>query len=159
MRRIWLAASAMLLLATTGCGFSIPSDPDGTLDSVRGDTLRAGISANGDLTVVDEGGEHSGSEVEAVEAFAASLDSRVDWTVGSEESLVRALERGDLDLVAAGLTDTTPWADHAGMTRPYVEVDGADGTTHKLVMLVPMGENAFLTELETFLADHTGETS
>jgi ABC-type amino acid transport substrate-binding protein len=159
MRWIWLTATAVLLLATTGCGLAIPSDPDGTLDSVRGETLRAGISANGELTIVDDGGEHSGSEVEAVEAFASSLDARVDWTVGSEESLVRALERGDLDLVAAGLTDETPWAEHAGMTRPYAEVDGADGTTHKLVMLVPMGENAFLTELETFLADYTGETS
>jgi ABC-type amino acid transport substrate-binding protein len=159
MRRTLCALTAVMLLSTTGCGLTMPTDPDGTLDSVRGEVLHVGISANGGLTVVDDEGDHTGSEVEAVEGFAEHLDARIDWTVGSEEALVRALERGDLDLVAAGLTDATPWAEHAGMTRPYTEVDGADGTTHKLVMLVPMGENAFLTELETFLAGYTGETS
>jgi hypothetical protein len=139
MRRTLCALTAVMLLSTTGCGLTMPTDPDGTLDSVRGEVLHVGISANGGLTVVDDEGDHTGSEVEAVEGFAEHLDARIDWTVGSEEA--------------------TPWAEHAGMTRPYTEVDGADGTTHKLVMLVPMGENAFLTELETFLAGYTGETS
>src|SRR5690606_31974392 len=50
------------------------------------------------------------------------------------------------------LTDATPWADRSGVTRPYAEVRDAVGETHKLVMLVPMGENAFLSELEVFLS-------
>jgi ABC-type amino acid transport substrate-binding protein len=156
MRRIGRAAAGLLVLALSGCGLTMPSDPDGTLDSVRDGVLRVGISENGELTTIDDN-DFSGSEVEAVEGFAEQLGAEIDWTVGSEERLVRGLERGSLDLVIAGLTDQTPWMDMAGMTRPYAEVDGADGVTHKLVMLVPLGENAFLTELETFLAEFTGE--
>ncbi len=148
--RAFAVAAAALLVLLTGCGIHIPSDPDGTLETVRGGVLRAGISPNGDLVRVD-GGAPSGSEVEALTAFARSLDADVEWTVASEETLVRGLEEGDLDVVAAGLTDQTPWTNKAGMTRPYAETTLEDGSTAKLVMLVPLGENAFVSELETFL--------
>lgn len=151
-RPIALVAAAACLLLLTGCGIRIPSDPDGTLDAVQGGVLRAGISPHGELVRVD-GGEPSGSEVEALTAFARSLDADVEWTVGSEEALVRGLEEGDLDVVAAGLTDQTPWTNKAGMTRPYAETTLEDGSTAKLVMLVPLGENAFVSRLETFLTD------
>lgn len=141
-----------LCAALAGCGVQIPADPDGTLDRVSGGTLRAGASPNGELVRVDDG-EVSGSEAELVEAFASSLDARVEWTEGSEESLVRGLEHGDLDLVVGGLTDATPWSDKAGMSRPYAEAVDSHGDTHKLVMLVPLGENAFLSALETFLSE------
>lgn len=143
---------ALAAVALTGCSLSIPADPDGTLDAVRGSTLHVGVTPNGEFTVVD-GDEVSGSEVELVERFAERLDADIEWTVGSEEALVRALERREVQLVIGGITDATPWSDRAGMTRPYGEAVGDDGTTHKLVMLVPMGENAFLTELETFLSE------
>jgi ABC-type amino acid transport substrate-binding protein len=148
MRRIWALAASVLLL--TGCTVSIPSDPNGTLDQVSGGTLNVGVAPNGDFTIVTRG-DVSGSEAVLVEAFAETIDADIEWTVGSEEALVRALEREDLDLVIAGLTDATPWQARAGVTRPYDEFTDEEGTTHKLVMLVPMGENAFLTELETFL--------
>jgi len=139
--------TSMLLL--TGCA-GIPADPEGTLDRVSQGTLHVGVSPNGDFTVV-AGDAVSGSEAELVESFAESLNAEIEWTVGSEEALVRALERHDLDLVIAGLTDATPWLAQTGVTRSYDEFTDEDGTTHKLVMLVPMGENAFLTRLETFL--------
>ena len=40
---------------------------------------------------------------------------------------------------------------HAGLTRPYAESRDERGKLHKHVMLVPMGENAFLLELDKFL--------
>ena len=43
------------------------------------------------------------------------------------------------------------------MTRPYSEFTDEDGRSYKLVMLVPMGENAFLEQLETFLFEEVGE--
>lgn len=153
LRRLWALTASVLLL--TGCGVSIPSDPQGTLDRVSGGTLKVGVAPNGDFsTVVD--GQVGGSEAVLVEAFAETIDADVAWTVGSEEALVRALEREDLDLVIAGLTDASPWVARAGMTRPYDEFTDEEGTTHKLVMLVPMGENAFLAELETFLFEEAG---
>lgn len=143
-------AAALSLLLLTGCGIRIPSDPDGTLDRVEGGVLHAGISPNGEFVRLD-GERPGGSEVEALTAFADSLDADIDWTVGSEEALVRGLENGDLDVVAGGLTDETPWTERAGMTRPYGEVTLVDGSTAKIVMLVPLGENAFVSRLETFL--------
>lgn len=156
MRRLWALALAASVLLLSGCNVSIPSDPHGTLDQVVGGTLYVGAAPNGVFTSVASG-EVSGSEVELVEAFAETIDADIEWTVGSEEALVRGLEHGDLDLVIAGLTDATPWLARAGVTRPYGEFTDQDGTTHKLVMLVRMGENAFLTELETFLTQAAAE--
>jgi hypothetical protein len=140
----------VIALILTSCGISMPTDPNGTLDRVSGGELRVGASPNGDLVQVDDG-SHSGLEPELVKRFADSLDATIDWTVGSEEALVRGLENGSLDLVIAGITDQSPWVDRAAPTRPYDEVSDDHGGTHKVVMLVPMGENAFLSKLERFL--------
>lgn len=148
MRAIIALLAALLLL--TGCGMRIPSDPDGTLDRVTGATLRVGVSPNDGFTVVDDD-EVTGTDAELVEGFAATIDADVVWVPGSEEALVRDLEEGELDLVIGGITDATPWVEQAGVTRPYDEFTDEHGTTHKLVMLVPMGENAFLSALERFL--------
>ena len=130
-----------------GCGATIPSDPDGTLDRVRGGELRAGASASGQLVTV-EGGEVGGALAELVEEFAETLDARVAWTTGSEEELVDGLESGDLDLAIGGMTERTPWTDRVAATRAYGSVPAADAP---VVVLLPMGENAWQAELESFL--------
>lgn len=159
-RDLMAGLTLVSVLSLCGCGLTIPSDPSGTLDAVRGGVLRAGVSPNApfvDVTGVDE--EPTGTEVEAIEAFADHLDADVEWTIGSEEELVRDLEDGELDLVAGGLTDETPWSDKAGVTRSYDDVTDDDGSVLKLVMLAPMGENAFISELETFLSRYSREHS
>ena len=164
-RDLMAGLTLVSVLSLCGCGLTIPSDPSGTLDAVRGGVLRAGVSPNApfvDVTGVEEeptGTEPTGTEVEAIEAFADHLDADVEWTIGSEEDLVRDLEDGELDLVAGGLTDETPWSDKAGVTRSYDDVTDDDGSVLKLVMLAPMGENAFISELETFLSRYSREHS
>ena len=150
---IWAFAVAAALLLS-GCGLRVPTDPDGTLDRVTGGTLRVGLSPHGEFTRVT-GTEVEGSEVTAVEEFAEAIDAEIDWTVGSEEALVRSLEAGELDLVIGGITDETPWSDKAGMTRPHDEFTDARGEKHRIVMLVPLGENAFLSALETDLFEES----
>lgn len=140
-------------LLLTGCGVTMPSDPEGTLDRVSGGVLRVGVSPAGERVTLDGAGP-DGGDVELVEAFADTVDARIDWVIGSEEAHVRALEAGDLDLVVGAITDETPWIDRAGVTRPYLEVTDDDGTKHRLVMLTRMGENAFITTLERFLTEH-----
>lgn len=150
------AASAVALLAAlslAGCGMTIPSDPDGTLDSVRGDDLRVGVAPDGELVEVSVG-DPTGSVIDLVDGFADSIDATPEWTVATEETLVRMLEQGDLDLIAGGITSDTPWLDKAGVSRGYTGIEGADGRT--LVMLVPLGENAFLSELERYLDAEVG---
>ena len=147
--RVGLTSSAAaLLLLATGC--DLPRDPEKTLDRVRGGTLRVGVSAHEPWT--DWKGDGSdrrpvGIEVELAEQFAKEIDAEVHWVRGSEGELLTALENFDLDLVAAGLTDDTPWKDRVGLSRTFVETD--DG---KHVLATPPGENDFLLRLDKFLA-------
>lgn len=136
-----------------GCGIAVPADPEGTLQTVSGGELRVGVSP--DEGLVDSSTDvPTGPLIDLVESFADSIDADVDWTIDSEETLVGMLEDGDLDLVVGGITDQTPWVEKAGITRGYTAIEGADGRT--IVMLVPLGENAFLSELEGFLDEEIG---
>jgi ABC-type amino acid transport substrate-binding protein len=141
----------LCLLLTTclvaGCHF--PDDPNGTLDRVQNGRLRAGLSVREPWTRLSDG-KPAGPEVRLIEDFAAELDAQVEWTVGSESDLFRALERQQLDLVVGGLTDDTPWKDRAGLTEPYLKLE-KDGRTERHVIAVAPGENRFLMRLEAFL--------
>ncbi len=154
-------ASALTALvaavALVGCGLSIPADPDGTLDRVTGGTLRVGVAESAPWTETDGAGAPEGTEVDLVEEFAENLGADIEWTEGGEADLAYALERRQLDLVIGGFTDTTPWTSKAAMTQPYAESVNPEGKTAKHVMLTPMGENAFLVELERFLLEGEGE--
>ncbi|WP_417510119.1 hypothetical protein [Microbacterium sp.] len=139
--------------ALTGCGITVPTDPDGTLQTVSGGELRVGVSSDAGLADASTD-TPSGPLIDLVDTFAESLDADVEWTAGSEETLVVMLEEGDLDLVVGGLTDQAPWIDRVGVTRGYRDIEGADDRA--IVMFVPLGENAFLTELEEFLDTELG---
>lgn len=145
-----LAAAALVgALVLTGCG-SIPRDPDGTLERVRASgTLRAGASPGGGRVSVDRD-RATGPEVDLVEDFAGALGAEVEWRPGGEEDLVAAMERGELDLIAGGLTDQSPWAGKVALTRPYATSE-FDGGTVRHVLAVPLGENALLFALESWL--------
>ena len=124
---VWARAGALSLivvLTLSGCGVSMPTDPNGTLDRVTDGQLRVGISPNGELTTVDDG-QYGGSEAELVKRFADTLGAQIEWTAGSEEPLVRGFEHDSLDLVIAGITDQSPWVDRAAPTRPYAEAPDA----------------------------------
>lgn len=158
MRRgsmVVLLVAALLVLA--GCG-AYPADPEGTLERARGGTLRVGASANGDwvrITSTSGTGPDrvEGREAELVRQFADRLGAEVQWVQGTEQVLAEELKHGALDIVIGGLDDKTPWSTHAGLTRPYTESEDSRGMLHKHVMLVPMGENAFLLELDRFLME------
>jgi len=155
MRALRLLAVAVAVIALTivsGCS-SVPADPHGTLDRVRGGVLRVGATHHPPWVEAAGISPPGGDEVDIVTAFANDNDADLEWEVGSEQSLVEALERGDLDLVIGGFTDATPWTERAATTVPYTEATGPDGSVEKHVMLTRMGENRFLVALETFLMD------
>jgi polar amino acid transport system substrate-binding protein len=107
----------LLAACLAGCD-RIPSDPEGTLDRVRGGTMRVGVSLSNPWTI-PKGDGFAGVEVELIEDFAADLDAEVEYFEGSEEELFAALLHFELDLVIGGLSSQNPHAAGAGMTHPY----------------------------------------
>jgi polar amino acid transport system substrate-binding protein len=150
MRGLLLVA-ALALPILAGCSGTVPADPDGTLERVRGGTLHVGVSPNEPWTDVHDGADPSGIDVDLVRGFASSIDATVEWTEGGEHVLMAGLELGELDLVIGGLTSDSPWVEKAALTVPFTEEPGAHGRLEKHVFAAPMGENAFLLELEMFL--------
>src|SRR5690606_25442514 len=104
-RRLCRAAVALGLTGVlTGCGIAIPSDVEGTLDAVTGGVLEVGVTPNPPYVDTSEE-QPTGSEVELVISFADSIGATVEWTEGSEQTLVGLLEAGEIDLVIGGFTD------------------------------------------------------
>ncbi len=102
--RFLRAWPALLVVAGAACG--IPRDPRGTLDRVRGGTMRVGVAARAPWVVL-AGAEPAGVEPRLLRTFARALGARIAWTPGAESELMEALERGELDVVAGGLTRST----------------------------------------------------
>lgn len=152
--RLLAACLGIVLVSLCGCT-SLPVDPSGTLNEVRNGSLRVGVSPNGDFVDI-QGKQPTGSEIKLVGSFADRIGSRPEWVIGGEEQLVKELKEGRLDMVVGGITDKTPWVEEVGVTRPYRTVLDSQGEEQKLVVLVPPGENAFLSELEYHL-DQTQE--
>jgi ABC-type amino acid transport substrate-binding protein len=142
-RRRRLRLFLLLLVPLTGC--DLPRDSMGTLDRVRGDTLRVGVVASPPY-LVRSGEQAAGPEAELVRAFASSVDAAVEWRWGSLDDHMKSLEAFELDLVAAGLTTASPWKRKVGFTRPW-RVEGK----RKHVLAVPPGENAVLVALEELI--------
>ena len=114
MSRLLSALMATLLLA--GCQY--PRDPEGTLDRVRGGTLRVGVTEAEPWVKLS--GDPAGVEVELIKEFAATLEAEVEWVEGSESDLMEALDGRQLDVVIAGLTRRSVWMNAAALTRPYL---------------------------------------
>jgi polar amino acid transport system substrate-binding protein len=131
VRRVWIATIAGLALLLAGC--ALPRDPEGTLERVRGGTLRVGITAAEPWTRV-EGRRPAGVEVELVRGFARGLRAEIEWAQGSETELVEALAERELDLLVGGLARDTPWSKEVALTRPY--------TTARVLVGVPRSEGA-----------------
>lgn len=157
MRRTAIMLS-VVGLCLTGCGSSIPSDPDGTLDRVTGGEMRVGVSPNPPWTTLPsrDGDPPAGTEVDLVLHVAEQLDTQVRWTVGGEEALMSSLEQDELDLVIGGLTEKSPWSTHAALTVPHTVGPGPEGDPVGRVFAVPLGENAFMVSIEQVLVERGG---
>jgi ABC-type amino acid transport substrate-binding protein len=150
----WISArtgmGSGLLVAAAAIGCGVPRDADHTLDRVRGRELRVGVTERAPWVELHDD-VVSGVEPSLVSELAQGLHTRTTFRRGSESELLEALQRGELDLVAAGLTDGSPWKGHVALTKPYY-TDSSTGEKH--VLAVRAGENAWLVHLETFLAGH-----
>jgi ABC-type amino acid transport substrate-binding protein len=149
MHRAIVSAATALLVAAAAAGCTLPRDSDGTLDRVRGKTLRVGL-ADSPPWVVARGDSVSGVEVRLVGALAEELHARPEWHRGSESGLLEALHERELDVVVGGLTADSPWAKRVAFTEPYQTEAGGK---KKHVLALPPGENAWLVHVERFLRE------
>lgn len=148
-RGIGICTASLLLFALTGCGMSIPSDPNGTLSRAAGSELRVGIVVEPGLA--EPGTPPTGPLPDLASEYATSIETTPEWQIGGEETLVRRLENGRLDIAFGNFSENSPWLDRAALSRPFA-VGGSD--SRKLVALVPLGENALLADFETFIDEN-----
>lgn len=149
VRRSWFSVCAAVLLLS-GCGMSIPTDPEGSLEKITGGEMRVGVTAEEGMSTADDPPE--GPLPDLANDFADSLDASTTWVVAGEESLVEMLETDKIDIALGRFTAETAWADRVAPSRPFI---ASEKTDTEIVALTPLGENAFLTEFETFI-DSTG---
>ena len=122
-----LVVAFVVAASLSACQF--PRDPDGTLDRAAGGTIRVGVGQRMPWAGWD-GDRPVGAEVELVTAMAQHLHARLEWSRGSDEQLLRALEKRSLDVVAAGLEAKSPWASTVSFTRSFL-------TTRTVVAVTP----------------------
>jgi polar amino acid transport system substrate-binding protein len=142
------ASALTIALLALGASCGLPRDADGTLNHVRGGVLRVGVSLNSPWTIRSDT-TLAGTEVSLVAELARQLGARPTWRVGTESTLLAALEARELDVVIGGLTTTSPWAGRVAFARPY-----DTGSTPSHVMATSPGENAWLVHVEEFLQAH-----
>ena len=110
------ALAAALAVLAAAC--NLPRDSDGTLDRVRGGTMRVGFAVDTPW-VTDSAPGAGGIEPALVRELARDLGARVEWTRGQQSQLLETLSKRELDLVVGGLDAKSPWKQKLALTRPY----------------------------------------
>ncbi|MCT1459926.1 hypothetical protein M3G03_10320 [Aestuariimicrobium sp. p3-SID1156] len=151
--------TALLVGGLTACEY--PRDPDGTLERVLTDKkLRVGVSPSEPWVEVGKvdhpvgrASEHQigGVEPRLVSGFAKHLGVEPVWEVDGEAGLVEKIELGMLDLAIGGFTADSQWTSKMGVTRAYTKARDGHGKKKGHVIGAPLGENAFISELERYL--------
>ena len=117
-----------LLLWLAGCGPASQATPSGAgpLERIlEARELRVGTSADlPPLSMRDRNGEIIGLEIDLVRALGAAMNLELRFVEKPFADLLPALERGELDLVVAGLTITPERNARVAFAGPYF-VSGA----------------------------------
>ena len=118
-----VVAASFLLAVLAAC--HVPVDPEKTEKRViaRGELIVGVTEAEPWIRRASPAPDSpaAGIEAELINELARQMGVAVRWHWGSTEEHFAALEKYELDLVAAGLTDDTPWKNRIGMTRPWVK--------------------------------------
>ncbi|WP_174959044.1 transporter substrate-binding domain-containing protein [Halopseudomonas pelagia] len=100
-------------------------------------TMRVGVVANPPW-IAEVESLPVGPEAELLTDFAEQLGVDIEWHWGSEEELFEALKQYSLDVVAGGLTSSTPWQKEIGLTLPYYKNTAVVGTREEADQLDPL---------------------
>lgn len=149
----------LVIIMATVSGCDLPTDPEGTFDSVKAGTLKVGFIEDSPW-VTRSAAAPQGIEAELVRRLARQLNVKIEWVSGGDSRLMDALQNFELDLIIGGVLESTAWGTHVGLTRPWYREPRAQSrpgiarnhtSTVKHVWAVPPGENEWLLEVERFL--------
>jgi polar amino acid transport system substrate-binding protein len=138
----------LLTLIIFACN-SIPADPEKSLQIAKTDGLKVGYTPDPPW-VIEENSEITGIEGNMVKEFARLNGMKIIWEKGSEQDLMKKLEKKELHIVIAGLLKETPWkTEKIGLTMPYYK-----NKKEKHVIALMQGENRLLQEIETYFFEN-----
>lgn len=109
--RCWLTLLAALLASPT---WARPLQ-----EVLNSGSLRVGVALATPWALRDADGELTGFEVEVAKQLANDMELEADVRVYPWERLILALEAGEIDVIAAGLTITPERALHVNFSNPY----------------------------------------
>jgi polar amino acid transport system substrate-binding protein len=93
-----------------------------TLQQVlNGGTLRVGVVLATPWVLRKPDGELTGFEIDVAKQLAQDMGLKVEFQIYGWDRIIKALERGEVDLIAAGLSITPERALHVNFSRPYAE--------------------------------------
>lgn len=117
MKRALTAIAACAALAT-GAHDAAARDLQDVLNS---GSLRVGVALFAPWAARAANGELVGFEIDVARQLAADMGVRAEILTYDVARLVPALESGEIDLIAAGLTITPERALHVNFSQPYAE--------------------------------------
>jgi polar amino acid transport system substrate-binding protein len=124
MRRIgWLGCCAAVAFAAAE-----PAAARDLQQVLNGGTLRVGVALYAPWAARGPEGELVGFEIDVARQLAADMGVEAVLLVYDFERLIPALESGEIDLIAAGLTITPERALHVNFSQPYAETGVALAT-------------------------------
>lgn len=134
----------LIMLIFSACD-NIPADPNKSYEKAIGTGLSVGYAINPPWVSENEG-IVEGYEAEIIKGFADSNGMKIVWVPGSEQTLMKKLEKKELHIVITGMTMDNPWKSmKIGITLPYYKVKKA-----KHVIAVQQGENRLTMNLEKY---------
>jgi polar amino acid transport system substrate-binding protein len=90
-------------------------------DIVERGSVRIGVSAFVPWTVVKPDGELLGFEVDVGEKIAADMGVKAEFRVYEWDKIIDALQKGEIDMIAAGMAITPQRALKVAFSNPYFE--------------------------------------
>lgn len=108
-----------ILLTLLAATLASPAWPRPLQEVLNSGSLRVGVALATPWALRDSEGELAGFEVAVATQLASDLGVAADIRVYPWERLILALEAGEIDLIAAGLTITPERALHVNFSNPY----------------------------------------
>ncbi len=133
MGRLFARALPVLLLLAFA-----PANADGLDDILERGTLRVGVSEFVPWTLRGESGQLVGYEIDVAGKIAADMGVKADFRVYDWDDIIPALERGDIDLIAAGMAITPARALRVNFSRPLADSGVGLVTNTKLTEEIQM---------------------